>query len=247
MKPLAPPAYDPFARDVPPTALVALALVACGAGLLAAGVLLGSGLLLAAEARGRRQALSPAPGGAPVAAPAPEARPTPPPPSERRRIELTLVIDDHAVAAVTPFDAALAAAQRRIEATVVPFGGELERRALRGQQALEDALGLEGDPRAAAVGETGRSYEADLLDALDAGRVRPEDVSGSLLPAELGRDFWSWACFAPRLEALRAERAAARAEVAALTARRDAWLRERAAGRALEARLLERITREVSR
>lgn len=142
----------------------------------------------------------------------------------------------------TPIDAEIAALQRRIEATVVPYGTAAQQQALRAQWSrnatLGGTLGVEVYvSRASAQCKTGGFYEHDLLAALDAGRVTAGDLRADQLPPG----------FDPAtLEALRRERAAARAALADAVARRDAWLRARAPRGGLDARLLELVRRRMS-
>ncbi len=138
----------------------------------------------------------------------------------------------------TPIDAEIAALQRRIEGTVVPYGTAAQQQALRAQWARTATLGGEVyAARASAQCKSGGFYEHDLLAALDAGRVTASDLRADQLPPG----------FDPAtLEALRRERAAARAALADAVARRDAWLRGRAPEGGLDARLLELIRRPAS-
>jgi Mg-chelatase subunit ChlD len=143
---------------------------------------------------------------------------------------------------VTPLDAEVAALQRRIEATVVPYGSAAQQGAVLSQQALNSSLGQEEySARASALCKTRGFYEADLLDALDSGRLAPADVRRELLGAEHAQ---AWDRGA--LDALRQERAAARAELAQVVAKRDAWLRTNGAREGLDARLLDCIKQHAA-
>lgn len=151
----------------------------------------------------------------------------------------------------TPFDAEVAALQRRIEATVIPYGTAAQQRALRAQWALNNGGSLGAEEyasRASAQCKTGGFYAHDLIDAIDAGRVQVPELRADMLPPERAAAFWSGPCFDREvLEPLRRERAAARAALADVVARRDAWLRRGAPQDGLDARLLECVRREGAR
>lgn len=140
---------------------------------------------------------------------------------------------------VTPLDDAIAAAQRRVEATVVPFGTAAQQQALSDQSKLMSSLGREEyAARASWQSKTGRFYERDLIDALDAGRLKLADVRPEHLPAGTSL---------ANLDALRAERQAARDELAGLVARRDAWLASNARRTGVDGQLLDCIERHLAR
>lgn len=129
------------------------------------------------------------------------------------------------VAVTTPHDEAIARVQRRIEATVVAYGdGRAQERTLA-QWSANPSLDAESyATRASAQCKTGRTYDGDLLQALDDGRVKLEEVTAAQVSRPdlvLERGCLTRA----RVDALRAERAAARAELATLVEARDAWLR----------------------
>lgn len=149
----------------------------------------------------------------------------------------------------TPFDGEIAALQRRIEATVVPYGTAAQQGAVASQLALNSSLGQEEySSRASALSKTGGFYEADLLDALDAGRVSPAELRRDQLRPEHARSYWgSGACFdRGTLDGLRQERAAAREQLAQVVAKRDAWLRANGGRDGLDARLLDCIRQHAT-
>ena len=76
--------------------------------------------------------------------------------------------------------------------------------------------------RSSAQCKTGRTYDGDLLQAIDDGRVKLADVT----PAQVSRQelVVNGVVSAKLVEGLRAERDAARVELAKLVAARDAWI-----------------------
>lgn len=128
------------------------------------------------------------------------------------------------VAVQTPFDGPIAEQQRRIEATVVAWGSRAQREALGQQQTLNDSLGSEAYAwRASAQCKTGRTYDADLVQAVADGRVKAADVKVEELsdPQQRLKVWGSVECL---VQAMTEERKAANAELTRLVRERDAWL-----------------------
>jgi len=147
----------------------------------------------------------------------------------------------------TPLDAPIAAAQRRIEATVLPSGTGAQQAQVARQVASNTALPQEAyASRACAQWKTGSYYGHDLLFALEGGRVELGELPAAELPPALRElDPAGRVAF---VEGLKAERAAARAELAGLVAERDAWLRSGQAGQARDAfdrQVLETLRRQL--
>lgn len=128
------------------------------------------------------------------------------------------------VALSTPHDEAIARVQRRIEATVVAYGDGRSQERTLAQWSSNGTLDAEAyATRSSAQCKTGRTYDGDLLQALDDGRVKLADVT----PAQVSRqELVVNGAVSPRLvEGLRAERDAARAELTKLVTARDAWIK----------------------
>lgn len=157
-----------------------------------------------------------------------------------------LTTDARVEAVSTPFDPEIAAVQRRIEATVIPFGTRAEQAAVRSQQRSNGALGAEQyAARASYQCKTGTFYGRDLAWAVSEGGLRLEDVAADQLPA--GLQGLGPEALAARVRGIQAERAAARAELSRLVQRRDAWVRARGGRSGLDRALLDCIEADCAR
>ncbi len=138
---------------------------------------------------------------------------------------LAIAQDGGMTVSSTPVDEKLAELNRRLGATLVPYGDDKDRAAVRSKQALAEAA------PAAAVSDrlsfnaaTGKTVQGggELLDELAAGRIKPGEVDAAKLPAEIAK--------LPaeerqtRLDALKKERAEVQNEITQLTQERAAFI-----------------------
>ena len=85
-------------------------------------------------------------------------------------------------------DEKLAELNRRLGATLVPYGDDKDRDAVRSKQALAEAAPAPAaSDRLTFNAATGKTVQGggELLDELAAGRIKPADVDAAKLPAEM--------------------------------------------------------------
>lgn len=135
----------------------------------------------------------------------------------------------------TPYDADLARLNRAIGATLLPYGSERARSAVLAKQALaESAPAPAAADRLVYNLKAGKAVqgEGELLDAIRSGRVSLESLGPDDLPKDLrglSKDELK-----KEIESRRAEREKLQAEIAALAARREAYIKEESAKRSRE-------------
>ncbi|MDA7979923.1 MAG: VWA domain-containing protein [Pirellulales bacterium] len=132
------------------------------------------------------------------------------------------------VAVETPHDKKLAELSEKINTTYVFFGEKKDREARRRLQRIQDraaAGGGRGVAATRATAKAGRLYRTedfDLVSAIQAGRVKLEDVKPELLPEELkGKSSEEIQNY---LNAKSAERAQIQKEIAQLSAEREKFI-----------------------
>jgi Mg-chelatase subunit ChlD len=138
---------------------------------------------------------------------------------------LAIAQDGGMTASSTPMDEKLAELNRRLGATLVPYGEAKERDAVRRKQALAEAApAAAASDRLSFNAATGKTVQGggELLDELTAGRIKPGDVEASKLPSEIAK--------LPaeerqaRLDTLKKERAEVQNEITQLTQERAAFI-----------------------
>ena len=125
----------------------------------------------------------------------------------------------------TPMDEQLAALNRRLGRTLVPYGEEKDRDVVRGKQALAEAA-----PAAAAAdrlrfnASTGKSVQGggELLDELAAGRIKPGEIDAAKLPAEISK--LPAAARQAEIEKLKKERNEVQSEIAQVAQQRADYI-----------------------
>jgi uncharacterized protein YegL len=143
--------------------------------------------------------------------------------------------DGGAVAVATPFDARLAEASGKLEGTLMAYGGAREEAAA--DMALASSVrGLARAAAPAAAAERavykareGFSSDKDLARAVAEKKVDLAKLKNEELPEELRG--LSLEQKRARLERVEADRKALRDEVAALTGKRDAWIKKELASK----------------
>ncbi len=135
----------------------------------------------------------------------------------------------------TPLDDKLAELNRRLGATLVPYGDDKDRAAVRSKQALAEAAAPAAvSDRLTFNAATGKSVQGggELIDELAAGRIKPGDIEASKLPAEIAK--------LPaeerqtKLDTLKKERADVQNEITQLTQERAAFIAKEQARLAAE-------------
>ena len=143
---------------------------------------------------------------------------------------MTIEADGGVASVETPYDRELAGLNVRLEETSLGYGGgaraEAERRSMVAGLAASAPAPAMAD-RAAYEAKAGFSAEADLISAVDGGRVRLEDVPERDLPESLRKK--SLPELRRALDEARARRRTVESRIAELTKRREAWLAGRAA------------------
>jgi hypothetical protein len=143
----------------------------------------------------------------------------------------------------TPFDANIAAAQRRIEGTALFYGTRVQQSLSLSQWASNGKLPQEeAVSRSSCLSKTRGYYAQDLVQAVEEGRVTLATLTQAELPEQL-RDLKPGEV-ETMLAVLKARRDVAKADLGALVAQRDAFLRENVADDASFDRQLIRCLKE---
>ncbi len=148
---------------------------------------------------------------------------------------LAIAQDGGMTVASTPMDDKLTELNRRLGATLVPYGDDKDRAAVRSKQALAEAAAPAAvSDRLTFNAATGKSVQGggELIDELAAGRVKPGEFDAAKLPAEIAK--------LPaeerqaKLDTLKKERADVQNEITQLTQERAAFIAKEQARLAAE-------------
>jgi len=138
---------------------------------------------------------------------------------------LTIAQDGGMTVTSTPQDEKLAELNRRLGATLVPYGEAKDRDAVRSKQALAEAAPAPAvSDRLTFNAATGKAVQGggELLDEMAAGRIKPGDVDAAKLPAEIAK--LSADERQVRLDSLKKERAEVQNEITKVAQERAAYI-----------------------
>jgi len=129
------------------------------------------------------------------------------------------------VAIATPVDAQLAELNAQLGLTIVPFGDRRERESALAKQSAAEAAPASVAADRLAYNTASRKVvqgNEELIDALDEGRIKLEDVKDEQLPEEMRA--MSATQRQEHIEKLRAQRAELQAKVTDLLQQRQAYI-----------------------
>jgi Mg-chelatase subunit ChlD len=135
----------------------------------------------------------------------------------------------------TPMDDKLAELNRRLGTTLVPYGDDKDRAAVRSKQALAEAApAAAASDRLSFNAATGKAVQGggEFLDELAAGRIKPGDIEPAKLPAEIAK--LPTEERQARLDTLKKERTEVQNEIAQLAQERGAFIAKEQARLAAE-------------
>ena len=135
----------------------------------------------------------------------------------------------------TPMDDKLADLNRRLGATLVPYGSDRDRADVRSKQALAEAAPASAvSDRLTFNAATGKSVQGggELIDELAAGRIKPSEVDAAKLPPEMTK--LPAGERQERLDTLMKERAEIQNEIAQVAQERAAYVAKEQARLAAE-------------